>query len=164
MKTSHCFFSRKEVASEILSGNNAAPNNESARAVLETLPLEIQDHIADHVSTMHSLYSGVKRKEVELSKFQIDGNDTDLNPPSCLRNMKDPLSGSKAVHGNETWDRLMADMEAHLNTFRFKATETMKYAAEFEIEMKTDKLMRAMHYCAYDLSNIHTIMRMYAEN
>ena len=58
----------------------------------------------------------------------------------------------------------MADMEAHLNTFRVKATETMKRAAEFEIEMKIDKLMRAMHHCAYDLVNIHTIMQMDAEN
>ena len=75
-----------------------------------------------------------------------------------------PLRGSKAVHGNEKWDGLMADMESHLNTFRVKATETMKRAAEFEIEMKTEKLMRAMHHCAYDLANIHTIMQMDAEN
>jgi hypothetical protein len=40
--------------------------------------------------------------------------------------MKNPLSGSKAVNGNENWDGLMAEMEAHLNTFRASATDVMK--------------------------------------
>ena len=78
--------------------------------------------------------------------------------------MNNPLSGSKAVRGKEIWGGMMDEMEVHLDTYRVSANDVMKRATEFEIEMKNDKLMRAMHHCAYDLADIHTIMRMNSEN
>ena len=42
---------------------------EPERVALESLPQDLQDHIADHTSTMLNLFDDVKKKEVGLSKF-----------------------------------------------------------------------------------------------
>ena len=58
----------------------------------------------------------------------------------------------------------MAKMEAHLDTYCASATDVMKRATEFETEIKIEKLMCAMHHCAYELANILTIMQMDEDN
>ena len=42
---------------------------EPEQVALESLPQDLQDHIADHTSTMLNLFDDVKKKEVGLSKF-----------------------------------------------------------------------------------------------
>ena len=76
---------------------------ELSRSAIESLRIEIQDHIVGQVYAMHRIYNDLKKKEAGLSKIQsgapnetstpdgIDGaaaNDNDLTPPSCLRTMK----------------------------------------------------------------------------
>ena len=138
-----------------------APKNEPARAAIESLPNELQDPIANQVDAMHGFFNDVKRKRAKLSKLQSDAtNDTDLTAPSCLRTMKCPLSGSKAVQGLEQFAQMTTEMEGHLETFRINATKVMWKATQLEIEVKTDRLIGAIHECAYDLDNVLTIMRL----
>ena len=141
------------------------PKCEPARAAIESLPTEIQDPIANQMDAMLGLYYDVKRKEVGLSKIQPDlTNDTDLITPSCLRTMKNPLSGTKLARGTEYYEQLHAEMDGILETYREAATKVFWKSTKFEVEQLTDKLMSAMHELAYDLANALIIMRMDAQD
>ena len=48
---------------------------------------------------MLNLFDDVNKKEVGLSKFNETENENDLNIPTCLKSMKNLLSGLKAVKG-----------------------------------------------------------------
>ena len=74
---------------------------EPARVALELLPQDLQDRIGGHTETILNLFDDIKKKEVGISKFNETENDNDLNIPTCLKIMKNPLSGSKAVKGTE---------------------------------------------------------------
>ena len=134
---------------------------EPSRSAIESLPTEMQDHIARHVYAMHSLYLDGKKKEAGLSKIQSgapneneDAEDYDLTPPSCLRTMKNPLNGTKYTKSTEKFDVLREEMERVLDTYRREATKVMEKAAQLEIEKITELLVAAMHECATDIAEI----------
>ena len=84
-----------------------ALKSEPARAVIELLPNEIQDHIANQADAMCDLYNDVKRNDDGLSNIQSDAtNDNDLTAPYCLpvRMMKNPLNGIKLVQGTAQFE------------------------------------------------------------
>ena len=70
-----------------------APKIEPARVALELLPQDLQDHIAGHTTNMLNLFNDVKKKEVGLSKFNEAENENGPNILTCLKSMKNPLSG-----------------------------------------------------------------------
>ena len=61
---------------------------EPEQVALESLSQDLQDHIADHTSTMLNLFDDVNKKEVILSKFNKSENKNYVNIPTCLKSMK----------------------------------------------------------------------------
>ena len=80
-----------------------APKIEPERAALDLLPQYLQDNISSHMATMLNLFDDVKKKEVGLSKFNKTENGKDLNIPTFLKIMKNPLNTSKDVKGTEKY-------------------------------------------------------------
>ena len=138
-----------------------APNLEPARAAIESLPTKTtQDHIAGLTAAMVRLFDDVKKKEAGLSKFEPSLNETDLTIPVCLRTMKNPLSGSKAVLGTEQYERLTTKADDLLQNYRVEMTKVMMGVTELEIKQKTAKLISAMHECVADMANLLTIFKL----
>ena len=133
---------------------------EPARVALESLLQDVQDHIADHTSTILNLFDDVKRKEVGLSKFNKTENKNNMNIPTCLKSMKNPLSGLEAVKGTETYKQFETRMDTLLQNYKVEGTKIILEVKNVEVEKKKKKFIYAMNDCVSDLANTHTTMKI----
>ena len=113
-----------------------APKLKPARVALESLPQDLQDHIAGHTATMLNLFDDVMKNEVGLSKFNEKENENDLNIPTCLKSMRNPLSRSKAVKGMKTYKHFETRMDTLLQHYKVQATKIILELTKFEVEQK----------------------------
>ena len=54
-----------------------APKIEPSRVAVESLPQDLQHHIASHMATMLNLFDDVQKKEFGLSEFNETENEND---------------------------------------------------------------------------------------
>ena len=141
-----------------------APKLEPAQVSLELLPQDLQDHIASHTARIINLFNDIKKKWVVLSNFSKTENENNLNIPTCLKSMKNHLSGSKAIKGTEMYKNLDTSMYTLLQNYKVQATEIILELTKFEVEHKNKKLIYAMNYCVSKLANTLTIVELETEN
>ena len=86
------------------------------------------------MATMLNLFNDVKKKEVELSKFNKTENENDMNIPTFLKSMKNTLSGLKAVKGMDKYEQLETGMDTLLQNYKVQATKIILEITNFEVE------------------------------
>ena len=83
-----------------------------------------------------------------------------MNIPTCLKSMKNPLSGLKAVKGTETYEQFETRMDNLLQNYKVEGTKIILEVKNVEVEKKKKKFIYAMNDCVSDLSKILTIMKL----
>ena len=146
------------------SSMKIAPKLEPTRVALVPLPKYLQDHIASHMATMLNLFNDVKKKEVELSKFNKTENENDMNIPTFLKSMKNPLSGLKAVKGMDKYEQLETGMDTLLQNYKVQATKINLEGTKLEGEYMKKELNSAISYCISDIANTITIVKLETAN
>ena len=109
---------------------------------------------------MLNLFSDVKKKPVGIYNFNETENVSDLHMPTCLKSMNNPLSGSKAVKGMETYNQLETRMDTLLQNYKVQTTKIILEVTKFELEEKKKKLISAMNYCVSVLANTPAIVNL----
>ena len=84
----------------------------------------------------------------------------DLNIPTFLKSMKNPLSGSNAVKGTETYEQLETWMDTLLNNYKVHLKKIILEVTNFEVEQNKKKLISTMNYFVSSLSNTLTIVKL----
>ena len=113
------------------------------------------------MATMLNLFADIKEKRVGISKFNETENDNNLNIPTCLKSMNNPLNGSKAVKGMVTYEQIKTRMDTLLQNYKVQATKIILEITKFEVEQKKKKkLISAMNDCVYVPDNTLTILKL----
>ena len=92
---------------------------------------------------MLDIFGDVKKKPVGIYKFNNTENVSDLNMPTCLKSMNNPLSGSKTVKGMETYYQLETRMDTLLHNYKVQTTKIILEVKKFELQEKKKKLISA---------------------
>ena len=74
--------------------------------------------------------------------------------------MKNPLSGSKAVKGTETYEQFETRIDTLLQNYKVQATKIILEVKKFEVEQNKKKLISAINNCVSDLANTLTIVKL----
>ena len=127
------------------SSHKLASKLEPAQSMLEFLPQDLQDQISSYMETMLNLFDDVKKKEVGISKFNKTENENNLNIPTCLKSMKNPLISSEAVKTTETYEQLETWMDTLLQNYKVQLTKIILEVTNFEVEQNKKKLISAMN-------------------
>ena len=128
--------------------------------MLELLPQDVQYQNSGHTATIINLFDDVKKKEVGIYNFKETENENDLKIPTCLKSMRNLLSGSRSVKVTEAYKHLDTRMDTLLQSYKVQPTNIFLEVTKFEVEQKKKKLISAINDCVSDLANTLTIMKL----
>ena len=100
------------------------------------------------------------KKAFGISKFDKTENENNLNIPTWLKSMNNPLSRSRAAKGTVMYKQIDTRMDTLLHNYKVQATKIIFEVTKFEVEQNKKKVIYAMDDSISIIAHTLTIVKL----